>query len=53
MALGLAPLDFLSPQWLEIGPVEAPPPEESVIVLIGRDLDQEELQRAWGKLPEA
>lgn len=34
-------------QWLELGPVEEPPPEESVIVLIGRNLDREELERAW------
>lgn len=40
-------------QWLEIGPGDDPPPEESVIVLIGRDLDQEELERAWGRLTEA
>jgi G3E family GTPase len=39
-------------QWLEIGPEDDPPPEESVIVLIGRDLDREELERAWGKLTE-
>ena len=39
-------------QYLELGPEDAPPPEESVIVLIGRDLDREELERAWGKLTE-
>ena len=40
-------------QWLEIGPGEAPPPEESVIVLIGRDLDRAELEQAWEKLTQA
>ena len=34
-------------QWLEIGPGEEEAPETSVLVLIGRDLDGDELQRGW------
>ncbi len=34
-------------EWLELGPGEGPPPQESVLVLIGRDLDREELERGW------
>jgi G3E family GTPase len=34
-------------QWLELGPTEGPPPAESVLVLIGRDLDRAELERGW------
>lgn len=34
-------------EWLELGPGEGPPPDESVLVLIGRDLDPEELERGW------
>ena len=37
-------------EWLEIGPGEGAPPEESVMVLIGRDLDREELERGWSQL---
>ncbi len=37
-------------QWLELGPGEAPAPAESALVLIGRDLDEEELRRGWRKL---
>jgi len=37
-------------RWLEIGPGEDAAPDESVIVLIGRDLDRDELERAWGTL---
>ena len=33
-------------QWLELGPGDGAPPEESRLVLIGRDLDEAELQRA-------
>ncbi len=34
-------------EWLELGPGEGPAPEESALVLIGRDLDREELERGW------
>jgi len=34
-------------QWLELGPGEQPPPDESVLVVIGRGLDPAELQRGW------
>ncbi len=34
-------------QWLEIGPGEGPVPEESIVVLIGRDLRREEIERGW------
>ena len=34
-------------QWLELGPGEGEPPAESRLVLIGRDLDAEELERGW------
>lgn len=34
-------------QWLELGPGDAEPPEESRLVLIGRNLDEEELRRGW------
>ena len=34
-------------EWLELGPGEGSPPEESVLVLIGRDLDPTELERGW------
>jgi len=34
-------------QWLELGPGEGSPPAESVLVLIGRDLDPDELRRGW------
>ena len=34
-------------QWLELGPLEAPPPDESVLVIIGRNLDMEQLERGW------
>lgn len=34
-------------QWLELGPDVGPPPDESVLVLIGRGLDREELARGW------
>ena len=34
-------------QWLELGPSEDDPPHESVLVLIGRGLDQDELERGW------
>ena len=37
-------------QWLEVGPGNESPPEESVLVLIGRGLDREELDRAWREL---
>jgi len=35
-------------QWLEFGPADRPPPERSILVLIGRDLDEVELRRGWG-----
>lgn len=34
-------------QWVEIRPGHETPPEESVLVLIGRNLDAVELQREW------
>jgi G3E family GTPase len=34
-------------QWLEIGAGDEVPPTTSVLVLIGRDLDEAELQRGW------
>ena len=34
-------------QFLELGPDEEPAPDSSVLVLIGRDLDREELTRGW------
>lgn len=34
-------------EWLELGPSEEPAPERSVIVLIGRDLEEDELRRGW------
>ncbi len=40
-------------QWLEIGPGEEDPPDTSVLVLIGRDLDGEELQRGWAAVTGA
>lgn len=37
-------------QWLELGPGEGPVPARSQLVLIGRDLDREELERGWQSL---
>ena len=34
-------------QWLEIGPGDEVPPEESLLVLIGRNLDRAEIERGW------
>jgi G3E family GTPase len=34
-------------QWLELGPGEGEAPAESVLVLIGRGLDRDELERGW------
>ena len=34
-------------QWLQIGPGDESPPATSVLVLIGRDLDEAELRRGW------
>lgn len=34
-------------EWLELGPGDGPAPRESVLVLIGRDLDPAELARGW------
>jgi G3E family GTPase len=34
-------------QWLEVRPAAGAPPAASVLVLIGRHLDAEELRRAW------
>jgi len=34
-------------QWLELSPGEMALPDISRLVLIGRDLDQEELERGW------
>lgn len=35
-------------QWLELGPGPMAPPAESVLLLIGRGLDRDELTRGWG-----
>lgn len=34
-------------QWLELGPGSMAPPAESVLLLIGRGLDRDELTRGW------
>jgi G3E family GTPase len=34
-------------EWLQLGPSEEPAPAESVLVIIGRDLDRAELERGW------
>ena len=34
-------------QWLELGPGEGAAPERSTLVLIGRDLDRDEIERGW------
>jgi G3E family GTPase len=34
-------------QWLELGPGEDSPPEQSRMLIIGRDLDHDELRRGW------
>lgn len=34
-------------QWLELGPGEGAAPDQSVVVLIGRDLDRDELERGF------
>jgi G3E family GTPase len=34
-------------QWLEIGPGEGEPPQESNLVLIGRGFDPDEFERGW------
>lgn len=34
-------------EWLELGPSEEPAPADSVLVVIGRCLDREELERGW------
>jgi len=34
-------------QWIELSEGEGEPPEESLLVLIGRDLDREEVERGW------
>lgn len=34
-------------QWLEIQPGTEAPPDESILVMIGRDLDEAELTREW------
>jgi G3E family GTPase len=34
-------------EWLELGPSDEPAPEESALVVIGRDLDRAELERGW------
>ena len=40
-------------QWLELTPAEGDPPEESVLVLIGRTLDRAELERGWAAVAVA
>lgn len=37
-------------QWLELSPLDREPPAESVLVIIGRNLDRGELERGWAKL---
>ena len=37
-------------QWLELGPLDREAPTESVLVIIGRNLDRGELERGWAKL---
>ncbi len=37
-------------QFLELGPGAGPPPDESVLVLIGRGLDRAELERGWQRV---
>ncbi len=34
-------------EWLELGPGEGARPEQSALVLIGKDLDREEIERGW------
>lgn len=34
-------------EWLELGPGDQAAPDESALVLIGRNLDREELERGW------
>ena len=34
-------------QWLELGPGQMSMPKKSTLVLIGRDMNQEELERGW------
>ncbi|MFT7678796.1 MAG: G3E family GTPase [Planctomycetota bacterium] len=37
-------------QWLELSPLERSAPSDSVLVIIGRNLNRGELERAWAKL---
>lgn len=37
-------------QWLELSVSDASAPEESILVVIGRNLDEAELRRGWAKL---
>ena len=39
-------------QWLELGPVETPAPSNSQFVIIGHDLDEEEIRRGWGSVTD-
>lgn len=34
-------------QWLEIGPGELAPPDRSYLLIVGKNLDEAELQRGW------
>jgi G3E family GTPase len=34
-------------QWLELGPGEGTPPAESILVIIGRDLNVDQIERGW------
>ncbi|MSQ01962.1 MAG: GTP-binding protein [Myxococcales bacterium] len=34
-------------QWLELGPIALPPPDQSGLVVIGRGIDPGELERGW------
>ena len=37
-------------QWLELGPGRSPPPARSILVLIGRQLAEDELRRGWSNV---
>ncbi len=37
-------------QWLELGPGAMPPPDESALVVIGRNVDVAELERGWAAI---
>lgn len=37
-------------QWLELGPSKLAPPEQSRLVIIGRNLDPDEIRRGWSNV---